>query len=104
MSNAPHDEGRRHEDRLEVRWLVDCASEDTFLFAVITNVSSLGLFVRTDEPLDVGTRVRLCFAPRGIAPFQLDGIVAWVNAQPPEKSPNPGMGVRFTGLAPADRE
>ncbi len=96
---------RRAEERCEVSWAVDCASDDTFLYAYITNVSSLGLFVRTEYPLPVGTRVRLSFAPEGFRPFDLWGEVAWLNPHRPGGSnPNPGMGVRFLDLHLDDRE
>ena len=36
-SHAPA-ASRRAEERLDVRWSVDCASEETFLYAYITNV------------------------------------------------------------------
>jgi type IV pilus assembly protein PilZ len=110
-SHAPG--SRRAEERHEVRWAVDCASEDTFLYAYITNVSSLGLFVRTERPLAVGTRVRLAFSPdehsartRGMFPaFELWGEVAWINPLHPNgENPNPGMGVRFLDLSLDDRE
>jgi type IV pilus assembly protein PilZ len=94
---------RRAEERFEVYWAVDCRSEETFLYAYITNVSALGLFVRTDRPLPVGTRMRLSFAPDGAAPFELAGEVAWVNADVVH-STNPGMGVRFLGIVAEDRE
>lgn len=103
-SYAPNT-SRRAEERHEVRWAVDCASEDTFLYAYITNVSSLGLFIRSDKPLAVGTRVRLVFSPDGFRPFELWGEVAWINPhQPTGTNPNPGMGVRFLDLGPDDRE
>jgi type IV pilus assembly protein PilZ len=102
-SHAPA--SRRAEERHEVRWAVDCASEDTFLYAYITNVSSLGLFVRTERPLAVGTRIRLSFAPDGCPAFELWGEVAWINPVVPNGSnPNPGMGVRFLDLSLDDRE
>ncbi len=95
----------RSEDRADVCWAVDCASEETFLYAYITNVSSLGLFVRTEHPLAVGTRVRLHFAKAGSCAFELAGEVAWINPHRPHGSnPNPGMGVRFLDLALDDRE
>ncbi|MBI2394396.1 MAG: TIGR02266 family protein [Deltaproteobacteria bacterium] len=96
---------RRAEERHEVRWAVDCASEDTFLYAYITNVSSLGLFVYTERPLAVGTRVKLSFAPLGARAFELVGEVAWINPQKPGgENPNPGMGIRFLDLCLEDRE
>lgn len=103
-SHAPA-ASRRAEERLEVRWAVDCASAETFLYAYITNVSSLGLFVRTEHPLPVGTRMQLTFAPEGCGPFELRGEVAWINPRRENgTNPNPGMGVRFLDLALEDRE
>jgi type IV pilus assembly protein PilZ len=103
-SHAPAG-SRRAEERLEVSWAVDCASDDTFLYAYITNVSSLGLFVRTEHPLAIGTRVQLTFAPDGCVPFELRGEVAWINPHRPNgQNPNPGMGVRFIDLCLDDRE
>lgn len=96
---------RRTHERFEVTWDVDCVADDTFLFAAITNVSELGIFVRTLEPLAVGTELMLSFSPTGHAPFKLAGIVAWVNpVRENGDNPNPGMGVRFSSLLPDDRE
>lgn len=108
-----HDEGggadlaseRRHFDRYEVEWAVDCVASDTFLYASITNISEMGIFVRTLEPLRVGTLLRLNFAPPGGEAFTLDGCVAWVNrVRENGDNPNPGMGVRFVELQLEDRE
>lgn len=99
-----HDE-RRSADRVPVSWDVDCVAEDTFLYASITNISAMGIFIRTDEPLPVGTPMDLAFAPPGHSPFRLHGRVAWVNPlRPNGDNPNPGMGVRFTELSSEARE
>jgi type IV pilus assembly protein PilZ len=97
---------RRVGERLDVLWSVDCETEDTFLYAAITNISEMGIFVRTTEPLAVGTQVTLRFAPpREREPFALDGIVQWVNAvRLLDDNPNPGMGIRFSCLTLPDRE
>lgn len=96
---------RRDHDRVPVEWSVDCVASDTFLFASITNVSAMGIFVRTVEPLKPGTTLRLKFAPPGTASFELEGTVAWVNPVRPEgDNPNPGMGIRFVNLQMAERE
>src|SRR5690348_13295361 len=58
---------RRSQERIEVSWPVDCETEQTFLYAAIANISELGIFVRSDAPLAIGTLVRLRFAPRGKA-------------------------------------
>ncbi len=97
---------RRNFDRYEVEWAVDCVAQgDTFLYAAITNISQMGIFVKTIEPLRIGTRLRLSFAPPGEEPFQLHGAVAWVNAVRADgDNPNPGMGIHFVDLKPSDRE
>jgi type IV pilus assembly protein PilZ len=96
---------RREHDRFDVTWAVDCVAEDTFLYASIANISEMGIFVRSVDPLAMGTRLQLSFAPPGHDAFRLIGEVAWIN--PIRKlgdNPNPGMGVRFIDLTPEDRE
>jgi type IV pilus assembly protein PilZ len=97
---------RRTVERVDVSWSVDCETEETFLYASITNISELGIFVRTSEPLELGTRVTLRFAPPGArAPFVLLGVVQWVNpVRVLAENRNPGMGIRFVELTLADRE
>jgi type IV pilus assembly protein PilZ len=101
----PRNDDRRSYDRYEVEWAVDCIAEDTFLYASIANISAMGIFVKTLDPVTVGTRLVLSFAPPGYKPFKLEGDVAWINAlRPNGDNPNPGMGVRFVNLQPDDRE
>ncbi|MES1176756.1 MAG: TIGR02266 family protein [Myxococcales bacterium] len=106
LSEQPPVSERRSYERIDVEWSVDCETEQTFLYASITNISEMGIFVATHEPLEVGTRLTLRFAmPGEQAPFILSGQVAWVN---PIKllsdNPNPGMGVRFVDLSSENRE
>jgi type IV pilus assembly protein PilZ len=103
-SAAMRDERRLH-DRFDVEWSVDCIAEDTFLYASIANISAMGIFVKTTDPLPIGTRLVLSFAPPGYEPFKLEGAVAWINPlRPNGDNPNPGIGVRFVNLHPDDRE
>jgi type IV pilus assembly protein PilZ len=97
---------RREAERVDVEWAVDCETEETFLFANITNISALGIFVSSRQPLPLGTRVRMRFAPPGTAePFALFGEVAWVNpVRLLSPCKNPGMGIRFVDLRREDRE
>jgi len=96
---------RRAAERFEVTWAIDCETPDTFLYASITNISALGIFVRTTDPLPIGTRMTLRFSPPGEEPFALQGLVQWVNpVRPGGDNPNPGMGIRFTELGAMDRE
>jgi len=99
------DAERRVFDRYDVEWAVDCVATDTFLYASITNISEMGIFVRTTEPLKLNTKLRLTFAPPGAEGFQLEGSVAWVNCVREDgDNPNPGMGIRFVNLQPEERE
>jgi len=97
---------RRSTERVEVTWLVDCETEDTFLYASITNISEMGIFVQTMNPLSVGTRLTLRFAPPGTpTSYVLAGTVQWINEMHPLRAtPNPGMGIRFMSLTPEERE
>jgi type IV pilus assembly protein PilZ len=96
---------RRVHDRFDVTWAVDCVADDTFLYASIANISEMGIFVRTEDPLTLGTRLILTFAPPGHEAFKLEGQVAWINRVRAEgDNPNPGMGLRFVALTLDDRE
>ena len=96
---------RRSHDRFDVEWAVDCVADDTFLYAAIANISAMGIFVKTTDPLAIGTRLVLAFAPPGYEPFKLEGEVAWINPlRSNGDNPNPGIGVRFVNLLPDDRE
>jgi type IV pilus assembly protein PilZ len=99
-SERPPVSNRRGTDRIEVSWSVDCESRETFLYASIANISEFGIFVRTQEPLEVGTRLTLNFTPPGSdEAFVLHGQVQWVNAvRMLADNPNPGMGIRFVDL------
>lgn len=102
----PSSTNRRNAERIDVTWSVDCETEDTFLYANITNISEFGIFVMTHEPLEVGTQLTLKFAPPGAAePFVIDGQVQWVNpVRMLADNPNPGMGIRFINLTTEERE
>lgn len=99
-SERPPVSNRRGSDRIEVTWSVDCESRETFLYASIANISEFGIFVRTQEPLEVGTRLTLNFTPPGSdEAFVLHGQVQWVNVvRMLADNPNPGMGIRFVDL------
>jgi type IV pilus assembly protein PilZ len=106
LDSADDPENRRSADRFSVAWSVDCETEDTFLYASIRNISELGIFVATRDPLAIGTRVTLRFAPPNLDDaFVLGGVVQWVNpVRLLSENRNPGMGIRFVELMPPDRE
>lgn len=97
---------RRVHERFDTSIAVDYASGDTFLFAYLQNISEMGIFLSTDNPLSVGTRLRLRFQTEESAePMTLDGEVTWINpVRESGDNLNPGMGLRFVGLTAERRE
>ncbi|HMI91839.1 MAG TPA: TIGR02266 family protein [Polyangiales bacterium] len=107
MSEQDDSDGseRREHTRYETSVAVDYASGETFLFAYLKNISAMGIFIRTNEPLSIGTTLRLRFHVDEDDPLVLDGEVTWINPfRPNGENLNPGMGVRFTELTPDRRE
>ena len=104
-STIPPASERRSHDRFPVAWSVGCGTDDTFLYASITNISAMGIFIQTREPKALGTEMVLSFSPPGHEPFKLRGTVAWINPYRENgDNPNPGMGVRFVDLTTEERE
>ena len=103
MVEDPRD--RRQHERYPASIQVDYASGETFLFSYIANISEMGIFIRSDEPLAVGTELRLRFGPEGGEVMEMHGQVVWINpVRPDGDNLNPGMGVRFHDLTPEMRE
>jgi type IV pilus assembly protein PilZ len=99
------DRDRRVYTRYDTSIAVDYASGDTFLFAYLQNISEMGIFIRTDAPLAIGTRLTLRFHVDESAPLTLEGEVTWINPyRESGDNLNPGMGVRFSALSPDRRE
>ena len=96
---------RRRHERFETSLAVDYASGENFLFAYLKNISEMGIFIRSDTPLEIGTDLRLRFHVEGQEPLILEGRVIWVNPyRETGDNLNPGMGVRFKKLTPELRE
>jgi type IV pilus assembly protein PilZ len=97
---------RRVHTRVMVDLEVDYKSADNFLFAYITDISAMGIFVRTNAPEPPGTRINMRFTPPGGPELNLEGRVMWVNPYRAGSydNINPGMGVQFVDLNPQQRE
>jgi uncharacterized protein (TIGR02266 family) len=98
---------RREWHRILVDLEVDYSNSDNFLFAYIRDISETGIFIRTNEPEKPGTLLNLRFMPNdgNRQLLQLEGEVLWVNTvrEGDPDNINPGMGVKFVGLAPENR-
>jgi type IV pilus assembly protein PilZ len=107
-TQSPDGRERRSYERFDVEmgmtWSVDTDDDATFLYASIANISALGIFVRSLEPLAAGTKLTMRFTVEGQA-FELAGQVQWVNpVRALGDNLNPGMGIQFLELSPDDRE
>ena len=83
---------RRAQPRYPTRIEVDYAAEGTFLFAYITDISAMGIFIRAERTHSVGTRLQLRLGPAAEA-FELCGEVVWTTDG--SRGHEPGMGIRF---------
>ncbi|MBC8133679.1 MAG: TIGR02266 family protein [Deltaproteobacteria bacterium] len=77
-------------------------SVEQFIERYAVDVSRGGIFIRTREPLAVGTRLKLDFQFQNGSPLMAgDGTVVWIRELDPNRtSVPPGMGVRFDKLTP----
>ena len=92
---------RRHEDRVIVNR--DFESIEEFITEYVSNISRSGVFVRSDDPLPVGTRVDLRFSVI-VDDFETIEGVGEVTRIVPVGAPIPsGMGVVFVELTTASR-
>jgi type IV pilus assembly protein PilZ len=101
---------RRAHERIPVLIEVDYRASDTFLFAYITDISAMGIFVRTTQPEPPGTHLHLRFTPPGgEASLEFEGEVIWINPLRNDgldgtDGRNPGMGIQFVALSMEQRD
>ena len=71
---------------------VDYRCDDNFLFAYITDMSAMGIFIRTTAPEPPGTLLNLRFAPPDGPRLDVEGRVIWVNRAARRRQHQPGHG------------
>jgi uncharacterized protein (TIGR02266 family) len=83
----------RHEPRVTINKEFD--SFDQFIQEYVTNISRSGVFIKTKQPLPVGTTVNLRFSVimDDVESIEGEGEVVRVETDPP------GMGVVFRNLS-----
>jgi uncharacterized protein (TIGR02266 family) len=96
----PTDKDTRGPVNLRIKFRSESLQQ--FIERYGVDVSRGGIFIRTREPLPVGTRLKLDFQLVDTAPlFQGDGTVVWIREHDPARAGvTPGMGVRFDRLTP----
>jgi uncharacterized protein (TIGR02266 family) len=94
-------EKRVHPRRtLRTQVIFEDESGEGFIYFYSTDLSLGGLFLESDIPLKLGTRVFLSFALRdGEAPLRTIGRVVRVERETAESLSIVGMGVQFSDLS-----
>ncbi|MBE2251768.1 MAG: PilZ domain-containing protein [Myxococcus sp.] len=92
------------ERRVSVRKTInhEFASVDEFINEYVTNISRSGVFIRSDEPLPIGTRVNLRFTVIHDELETIEGLGEVRRVV--ERGRNKGMGVVFVELNQISRE
>ena len=93
---------RRQFERVQVN--KEFESIEEFITEYVSDLSYSGAFIRTDDPLPVGTKVDLRFTVI-VEDFEsIEGIGEVVRVVPPGQSEPPGMAVVFTELTEFSRQ
>lgn len=91
-------DARRRDPRRAVNLLIDYQSLDQFFNDYATNISLGGVFIRSRNPLPVGTRLRVAFSLPGLEKMvETVGEVAHV-MDGRSQDGFVGMGIRFNDL------
>ena len=90
---ASKDDADRRQERVTIN--KEFESYDAFINEYVTNISRTGVFIKSQQPLPIGTRVNLRFTVimDDIESIEGVGEVVRVEASPP------GMGVVFRELS-----
>jgi uncharacterized protein (TIGR02266 family) len=92
-------QGKRTPVTLKIKFKSETL--DQFIERYAVDVSQGGIFIRTKEPLAVGTQMKFEFQLRDASPLIAgEGTVVWTRENDPSRPAiAPGMGVRFDRLA-----
>lgn len=95
---------RTVERRVSARKTINHEFEtvDQFIDEYVTNISRSGVFIRSDEPLPIGTRVNLRFTVIQDELETIEGIGEVVRTV--EKGSRKGMGVVFVEMSQVSKE
>ena len=104
MADPNTRQGKRTPVTLKIKFKSETLEQFIERYAV--DVSQGGIFIRTKEPLAVGTQMKFEFQLKDMTPLIAgEGTVVWTRENDPTR-PNaaPGMGVRFDRLADGSQE
>ena len=93
---------RRHQARRTINH--DFNSVEDFIAEYVTNISRSGVFIKSDDPLPIGTRVNLRFTVIMDELETIEGVGEVVRIVPASAPTGKGMGVVFVELSQVSRE
>ncbi len=101
MSTPPVPADRRTDVRRSINR--EFASVEEFVSEYVSNISRSGIFIRSDDPLAVGTKVALKFTVILDELETIEGVGEVVRVVPPSEGQPGGMGVVFVELSSYSR-
>ena len=91
------DRPTRRYRRRTLRVNVEYSAPDGPRFDPATTLGAGGLFIETEDPLDEGSDVKLCFELLAGGPaFEIQGRVVWCRRPSDPHGHASGMGIEFT--------
>jgi len=97
---------RRKDPRFDVNIKVDYSTKGMFISNRVTNLSKGGLFIQTEDPLPIQSRIHLTFTlPDFNIRIEATGKVAWIfDIRKGTTNVIAGMGIMFTDLSEQHKE
>ncbi len=103
-----NEQRRRHDERKAFDLQVGVATRHRIFVGLTSNISSGGLFVATDEPLERGDKIEVRFRiPGSEHIFQKKGEVAWTrpfDQNQTDRQAQAGAGLRLLDLSDEERK
>lgn len=103
--NTPAASEKRSHSRVEVSWPVVLLTSQGATVAETKNIGASGAFILCRAHLRPKEKLRVFVMAPNRKSLSISGEVAWSNPLSSEEdSPPCGVGIRFTSIAPADRQ
>jgi uncharacterized protein (TIGR02266 family) len=95
---------RRKKSRMPIVVQINYHTVDSFFRDFADDLSAEGMFIATQEPLEPGTKLSLEFLIPGCKyPIRVRAEVIW-NRNVYDMGRGRGMGVKFEGLSPSEKD
>lgn len=106
MSEQTEGINNRSSQRVKLEVKIDLHSGNNIFAGLSMNISTGGIFVATYTPADIGEQVPISFTlPTSDEAIDVLGEVCWMREyNPVYPDTQPGMGLRFLNLTPADQK